>query len=95
MLPGVQFDQLSINGLISYAQQQSAQFRSMHARFANLTQNVDGFITSKGDGTVNLFPNDVSLQASEDNDQVHPTVHSAPDRESTQYIVAPQGEPDM
>lgn len=56
---------------------------------------MDGFIASKSDGTVNLFPNDVSLQASEDNDQVHPTVYGAPDGESTQYIVAPHGEPDV
>lgn len=96
MLPGVQIDQQSINGRLSYARQQAAQFRHMHAHFASLTQNVDAFIASKGDGTVPLLPISISLEAEEEDDEVpRPTAYSTiiPDGELAEYTVAAEGEP--
>ncbi|KAF9472585.1 hypothetical protein BDN70DRAFT_909114 [Pholiota conissans] len=80
MLPGVEYDQLAINGRLSYARRQAAQFRRMGAHFSSLTQNVSKFIASKGDGTVELLPKDMSLQVAEDDKE-------APEGEPAGYII--------
>ncbi|KAF8194573.1 hypothetical protein BJ912DRAFT_1030927 [Pholiota molesta] len=54
MLPGVQLDQIAINGRLAYARRQASQFQSMRSYFDHATQNVDVYIASHGDGSVSL-----------------------------------------
>lgn len=55
VLPGVQLDTSMIQGRISYAQEQAAQFRWMATRSSHILQNLNSYIEAKGVG-VDLVP---------------------------------------